>query len=106
MSEHKKLYNTKRWKLRRLNQLARSPLCCECEKDNKVTIATIADHITPHRGDEYLFFYGPLQSMCKHHHDSYKQRLEKSGTVLGCDESGLPIDPNHHWHMAGGVVSK
>jgi 5-methylcytosine-specific restriction protein A len=38
------------------------------------------------------------QAMAKECHDSYKQRLEKSGRVLGADESGVPIDPRHHWN--------
>lgn len=40
------------------------------------------------------------QALCKRCHDSYKQRLEKSGTVAGCDTSGMPLDPNHHWHRS------
>lgn len=58
----------------------------------------MADHVEPHRGDEQLFFYGELQSLCAAHHNSYKQRLERSGRVIGCDTNGNPIDPNHHWN--------
>jgi hypothetical protein len=28
--------------------------------------------------------------------------LEKSGSVIGCNLDGLPIDPNHHWKRGGG----
>lgn len=38
------------------------------------------------------------QALSKRCHDSWKQRLEKSGTVAGCDASGIPLDPNHHWN--------
>ncbi len=40
------------------------------------------------------------QPLCKHCHDSVKQRLEKSGRVAGCDASGRPLDPNHPWNRA------
>lgn len=62
--------------------------------------ATVVDHITPHKGDSDLFWQASNhQALCKHCHDSHKQRLEKSGTVLGCTEKGAPIDPNHHWNQ-------
>ncbi|MGS4774586.1 HNH endonuclease, partial [Klebsiella pneumoniae subsp. pneumoniae] len=25
------------------------------------------------------------------------QRMEKRGTVIGCDENGMPLDPASHW---------
>jgi hypothetical protein len=58
--------------------------------------ATIADHDPPHRGDYIRFFNGPLQSLCKHDHDSVKQSMER-GTKAGCDEDGMPTDPKHPW---------
>lgn len=64
-----------------------------------VTLATVVDHKVRHKGDEAIF-YNPdnLQSLCKQHHDSTKQREEIHGIVLGCDEKGTPIDKNHHWN--------
>lgn len=35
-----------------------------------------------------LFFEGPFESLCKRHHDSEKQRIEKSGE-FGCDNNGI-----------------
>jgi 5-methylcytosine-specific restriction protein A len=63
------MYKNVRWQRMRLNQLAKEPLCCECLKENRLTPATVADHIKPHGGDPALF-YDPrnLQSMCEHHH--------------------------------------
>lgn len=37
------------------------------------------------------------QGLCKQHHDSTKQRMEKRGSIIGCDESGIPLDPTSHW---------
>jgi 5-methylcytosine-specific restriction endonuclease McrA len=96
---YKHLYNTKRWYRLRWHQLQEYPLCAYCAKLDRVCAATVADHIKPHRGDEDLFFdERNLQSLCKPCHDGAKQQLEKSGTLRGCDESGLPLDSNHHWN--------
>lgn len=94
------LYNTKAWKALRLEQLSRQPLCCYCQQQGKVTAATVADHINPHKGDESLFFDGGnLQSLCKTCHDSAKQKAEKHGiTEIGSDTAGSPLDPSHHWN--------
>lgn len=96
---YKHLYDTKRWYRLRHRQLQAHPLCVMCAKLGKVTAATIADHIVPHRGDEALFFdEGNLQSLCKRCHDGAKQQLEKSGTLRGCALNGVPLDANHHWN--------
>ncbi|MEM4988818.1 HNH endonuclease signature motif containing protein [Collimonas sp. H4R21] len=95
---YKHLYNTKRWYRLRWHQLNDHPLCAMHQALGQVVEATVADHITPHRGDEALFFDEEnLQSLCKPCHDGAKQQLEKSGTLRGCDVNGLPLDANHHW---------
>lgn len=96
--KEKSLYNYK-WQQARAAFLAENPLCIRCSELGRVTAATIVDHITPHRGSMILFWRrSNWQPMCKHCHDSYKQRLEKSGNVAGCSPNGVPIDPNHHWN--------
>lgn len=32
------------------------PLCADCEERERITAATIVDHIVPHRGDPKLFW--------------------------------------------------
>lgn len=83
-----KWYKTTAWKKIRARQLKFEPLCRFCKKDGYITPATVCDHIIPHKGNMELFFNGPFQSLCKKHHDSTKQRLEKSGE-FGCDENGI-----------------
>lgn len=57
------------------------------------------DHTIPHKGDPALFFNPDnLQSLCKTHHDSTKQREEKQGGAIGCDANGVPLDGGHHWN--------
>lgn len=99
LSKHHKLYATARWQKLRARQLAVEPTCRFCRGDGKITIATVVDHVKPHRGNMMLFCdTDNLQSLCKHCHDSRKQRMERSGIVPGADSDGMPIDPNHPWN--------
>jgi 5-methylcytosine-specific restriction protein A len=75
------LYHDTRWSDPvyglRAQQLKKEPLCRDCLRDGRLSDATIADHIVPHRGNEELF-YDPdnLQSLCKLHHDMKTGRGE------------------------------
>jgi hypothetical protein len=75
---HSAWYKTYRWQQLRKRHLEGSPLCFMCKAAGRVTAATICDHVEPHRGDLLNFWAGPFQSLCKTHHDSDKQALEKS----------------------------
>jgi len=93
------LYGSRLWKALRKMQLSLQPLCVMCESMGVVQASEVIDHIKPHRGDRTLFYNAKnLQSLCKQCHDSHKQRLEKTGKVVGGDIHGNPIDPNHHWN--------
>lgn len=62
-------------------------------------VGTVVDHITPHKGDEALFFdQGNLQTLCKPCHDGQKQLIEIHGfnTTAGLD--GEPVHPDHPWN--------
>ena len=69
-----------RWQQARAVFLRENPLCCMCLADDVLTEATVVDHITPHRGDDSLFWdRANWQPLCKRHHDSDKQSSEKTG---------------------------
>lgn len=93
---------TYKWQKASKAFLAAHPLCqCpECDEGRKrVRASTVVDHKIPHRGDLELFWdVGNWQAMAKECHDSYKQRIEKSGRVIGTDANGVPLDPGHHWN--------
>ena len=92
----------RRWERARLHYLHDHPLCVQCDKLGKLSIATVVDHIKSHGGgaDRALFWdVDNWQSLCKHCHDSYKQRLEKTGKTIGCDKHGTPLDAKHHWNQ-------
>ncbi len=62
-------YNAE-WRKARAAYLRRHPLCVECQKEGKLTPATVVDHIIPHRGDSKLFWdESNWQSLCKGCHD-------------------------------------
>ena|ERR1700731_3881095 len=63
-------------------QLARQPLCeaCLAKSPPELTVATIAHHKVPHRGDWSLFSDpANLGSWCKTCHDSEAQSAERAG---------------------------
>ena len=95
-------YHTVRWRKRRARQLAEHPLCAMCEKQGKVTAATVADHVTPHRGNAEKFWNGELQSLCSTCHSARKQIQEKHGYSAACGEDGMPLDPGHPWNRGKG----
>ena len=88
-----------RWQMARVTYLRSHPLCVMHQQRGRVVLATVVDHITPHRGDMALFWdsQNNWQSLCAPCHDVHKARLERSGVQVGCDVSGVPIDPSHHW---------
>ncbi|MFV0262675.1 MAG: HNH endonuclease signature motif containing protein [Kluyvera sp.] len=111
MNKEPRIYGSK-WDRERLVYLRAYPLCVMCQEQGKVAAATVVDHITPHELKEALrsgdttaiskaqkLFWSRSnwQGLCKPHHDSTKQRMEKRGFIIGCDESGVPLDPASHW---------
>lgn len=92
-------YKSKRWRNLRKRKLRKDRYCaCPCHRGIPVE-ANIVDHKDPHRGDSRKFWDElNLQSLCKPCHDSCKQSEERRGQVIGCDASGLPIDPDHPWN--------
>ena len=45
-----------RWQRARLLFLQANPLCVFCERVGRVELASVVDHILPHRGDQDLFW--------------------------------------------------
>lgn len=80
-----------RWQRERAAFLARpeNVLCVMCQEMGRVKLATVVDHKIPHKGDEVLMWdQSNWQPLCKTHHNSDKQREEKSGRrapTIGAD---------------------
>ncbi|EJZ7017196.1 HNH endonuclease [Salmonella enterica] len=118
MKKEPRIYGSK-WDRARLVFLREHPLCVMCQEQGRVVLATVVDHIKPHRLKEALRSKDPAsialaqklfwdrknwQGLCKPHHDSTKQRMEKSGRIVGCNADGIPLDPGSHWHKGEGRV--
>lgn len=66
-----------KWQKARERYLQQHPLCVYCEREGRVTAASVVDHIEPHRGDMKLFWSpSNWQSLCATHHSRDKQREE------------------------------
>lgn len=95
MGTHRNLYGSNRWRRKSEEFRKRNPLCAYCLKRGVVKASQVADHVSPHKGDETEFFYGKLQALCKDCHDAAK-KLEEHGQV-GFDAQGNPITPTGGW---------
>lgn len=96
-------YKTTRWKHVARAQLRREPFCRDCTDRNVLgVVAEIVDHVTPHHGDALAFWYGKLQSLCTHCHESRKKYVEHRGFNNDIGIDGMPIDRRHPFYT--GVV--
>lgn len=60
-----------RWRKARGRFLKAYPLCARCRAHGRLVKSMVVDHITPHRGDERLFWdESNWQVLCKNCHDS------------------------------------
>jgi hypothetical protein len=68
-----------KWRRFREAWLAKHPLCVTCMVGGLVVLATVVDHVIPHRGDVEMFWKdGNHQALCKACHDR-KTVLEDGG---------------------------
>jgi 5-methylcytosine-specific restriction protein A len=102
MGSHDKWYRCAAWRKRRAYQLQVQPLCEQCAREGKNTVATTVDHVVKCGDDYNQFMLGELQSLCQTHHNRWKARIERIGFLPDVDESGWPIDPNHPSNRARG----
>lgn len=91
-------YGTK-WQQARRGYLIKHPFCVMCARLGQTSLATVVDHIIPHRGDSVKFWdRANWQGLCTSHHSSTKQSDEAVGFAIGNDAAGRPIDPRHPWN--------
>ena len=89
--------NSAAWRRLRKQVLAEEPLCRHCAAQGLVVPATEVDHMRGAADNSR----DALQALCKPCH-SIKTMAELYGRPArqGCDESGNPINPSHHWNEA------
>lgn len=67
------------WQRARVGFLSKHPLCTRCQDVDRLTPATVVDHIVPHKGDKLLFWDSSnWQPLCKPCHD-HKTATEDGG---------------------------
>ena len=89
-AQAKRWYSSGRWQRRRAAQIRDEPLCTFCLRSGRCVPAKVADHIKPHKGNEYLFWHGVLQSLCWGCHRSDKALIEHGRQVVEYGEDGWP----------------
>lgn len=89
---YRHLYNNKRWRRLREQQLRREPCCRMCAQMGKDEPATVCDHVEPHKGDPVKFWQGPFQSLCARCDARFKQRLERGRETKAIGDDGWPVD--------------
>ena len=77
-----------------------------CLKEGWVKPATVADHVVPHRGNERLFWFGELQSLCEQHHNKTKKDIEDKGFSTDIGVDGYPLDQRHPFLKSRGDGEK
>jgi 5-methylcytosine-specific restriction protein A len=90
-------YTLQRWRRRARHQLKIAPLCASCLRQGLVTPATVAHHLTPHRGNWNSFRLGRLESLCEPCH-AHRPGDDRAGFAYGVGLDGLPLDPSHPWN--------
>ena len=89
--------NSDAWRKLRKQVLAEEPLCRHCAAQGLTVPATEVDHMRGAADNSR----DALQALCKPCH-SIKTMAGLYGRPArqGCDESGNPINPAHHWNQA------
>lgn len=93
-----KLTGPDSWRWDKLSRRYRRhhPLCTFCKREGRISLATVVDHIVPHRGNrELLFDMNNLQGLCTPCHNSTKQIEDIRGYNKQIGEDGWPVDPRH-----------
>jgi 5-methylcytosine-specific restriction protein A len=73
------------WRAARKRYLTVHPLCAECERVGRFTVATVVDHVIPHKGHPDLFWNeSNWQALCKPCHDRKTARSDgRFGKKIG-----------------------
>lgn len=81
-----------KWRKARLAYLAHHPLCRPCQAAGRVTVATIVDHIIPHKGDKRLFWDSSnWQPICQPCHD--RKTWQEARTPATCSPQAPQATP-------------
>ena len=95
--------NSYAWQKLRASVLAGEPCCRHCHARGIVTVATDLDHVSGDPSDNSMPSDGDpgnLQPLCHECHSRKTAASHGKSVRQGCDASGNPSDPMHHWNQA------
>lgn len=87
--------NSAAWQRLRRSVLASEPLCRHCTAEGRTVVATDLDHRDGNPGNNDLT---NLQPLCHAHHSRKTAADHGKRVYMGCDEHGMPLDPDHPWN--------
>ncbi len=93
--------NSAAWQRLRASVLAGEPLCRHCTAEGRTVVATDVDHRDGNPGNNDLL---NLQPLCHEHHSRKTAQDHGKRVNHGCDEHGMPLDPDHPWNR--GTVAR
>lgn len=73
-TDNSKFYNSRAWRNFRKSRLLEEPLCRECKRNNKITEATVLDHIKRIEDGGEKLSKQNTQPLCKSCHNSKSGR--------------------------------
>ena len=91
------------WRKLRESVLNMEPLCRHCTARGLIVAASEVDHINNVASDNDP---DNLQALCKSCHSRKTQADMGKRVALGCDVSGMPADPSHHWNKTPALLQK
>ncbi|QNN24347.1 HNH endonuclease [Planctomycetales bacterium ZRK34] len=78
-----KFYTCAAWRKLRALKLKRQPLCEQCDREGRTTLATVVDHMTPRSKRKDLeLAWSNLQSLCERCHNVKTAKEQKERGVL------------------------
>ena len=84
------------WQRLRASVLAGEPLCRHCTARGLTVVATDLDHRDGNPGNNDAI---NLQPLCHECHSRKTASDHGKDVYMGCDVSGMPLDPGHAWNQ-------
>ena len=88
--------NTAAWQRLRASVLCGEPLCRHCTARGLTVTATDVDHRDGNPGNNDAI---NLQPLCHECHSRKTASDHGKRVSMGCDVSGMPLDPGHAWNQ-------
>jgi len=99
-----RIYNSKKWRTARSQAMAAAQYVCQAPGCTEVLIGPGRCHVHHVRKLQaaWSLAFEPLnhRALCVPHHsiETNREIAETQGKPMrGCDETGMPLDPNHPW---------